>query len=133
MPRYNYICDDCVKTAEKKLKRELDEEELGAFVFEVSHGFEPTAKELKLTKCPFCGSRKTKTTLIGSDITFRVRGGDWREFRKKNAAALQRDMALHQLQNDDPYGYMRPAGDKEELVDKLRKGGRKQTNRQYFT
>ena len=133
MPRYNYICNRCVKAEEKKLDRELREEESSAFVFEVSHGFEPTAEELKLTRCPLCGSRNTKITLIDTDISFRVRGGDWREFRKKNADALQRDMALHQLQNNDPYGYMRPAGDKEELIDKLRKGSRKQPKRQYFT
>jgi hypothetical protein len=133
MPRYNYICKDCIAVGEKKLGRALTEEEQSSILFEVSHCMFPTKKELKaVTQCPFCDSYNTTITLLDTNQSMRVRGGDWNEFRKKNAKALQRDMALHQLQNDDPYGYMRPAGDKEELTDKLRNGGKRHTEQKHF-
>jgi hypothetical protein len=133
MPLYNYICDDCVAISEKKLNRETTDEEKEAFVFEVFHTIKGSAKEIaKVTKCPLCSGHNTKRTLIGSNQSFRILGGDWHEFKKKNAAALQRDMALHQLQNNDPYGYMRPAGDKADLIDKLRAGSKKKTKKKHF-
>ncbi len=133
MPRYNYICKDCITVGEKKLGRPLTEEEQSSIIFEVSHGMFPTEKELLVVaQCPFCDGHNTIITLLDTNQSMRVRGGDWHEFRKKNAKALQRDMALHQLQNNDPYGHMRPAGDKEELTDRLRSGGKKQTDKKHF-
>ena len=134
MPQYNYICDDCITAREKEAGRSLTDDEQSEIVFEVSHSINfPPKKELqKITKCPLCDSYKTHITLLGTDQSFRIRGGDWREFRKKNAKALQRDMALHQLQNDDPYGYMRTSDDKAELTDTLRNGGKRQTEKKRF-
>lgn len=134
MPRYNYICSDCIAAREKEVGRPLTEDEQQEIVFEVSHSIIfPAGKKLQeLTQCPLCDSHNTHITLLGTDQSIRIRGGDWREFRKKNAKALQRDMALHQLQNDDPYGYMRTPDDKAELVDKLRTGGKRQTGKKHF-
>jgi hypothetical protein len=93
----------------------------------------PTAADLKeKTKCPLCGKNHTDKTFLGTSIDIRIRGGDWREYKKKNAAALQRDMALHQLQNNDPYGYMRTDSDKSDLVDKLRAGSKEKPKPTYF-
>ena len=133
MPQYNYICSDCIADREAKAKRPLTEDEQFEIVFETSHAMFPTVEEaLEATQCPICDGHNTHITMLGTDQTFRIRGGDWREFRKKNAKALQRDMALHQLQNDDPYGYMRTSDDKAELTDKLRTGGRRQTDKKHF-
>jgi hypothetical protein len=41
-------------------------------------------------------------------------------------------MALHQLQSSDPYGYMRQSGEKEDLAQRLRTGGRRQTDKKHF-
>jgi hypothetical protein len=134
MPRYNYICKDCLAFTEKKLGREATEEEQSTLVFEAVHGMFPTVEEvLKATQCPFCDGHNVVKTFLGVTIDYRVRGGDWREFRKNNAAALQRDMALHQLEHDDPYGYMRKPGDKADLADQIRDGRKKKTKKQYFT
>jgi hypothetical protein len=133
MPRYNYVCKDCLAAAEKKLGRTATEDEYNSLLFETSHAMFPTTKEkLEMTQCPFCEGHNTVQSLCADGITIRIRHSDWREFRKKNASALQRDMALHQLQNDDPYGYMRPAGDKADLIDKLRDGRKKKTQKKHF-
>ncbi|MCK9558125.1 MAG: hypothetical protein M0R50_08820, partial [Candidatus Cloacimonetes bacterium] len=118
---------------EKKLGRPLTDEEHFGFIFEVSHSMNAASKELKkLTKCPLCGKHNTEKTFLGTSIDIRIRGGDWREYKKKNAAALQRDMALHQLQNNDPYGYMRTDSDKADLADKLRAGSKEKPKPTYF-
>lgn len=134
MPQYNYICNDCIAAREAEVGRPLTDDEQSEIVFEVSHSivFPPKQKLQKITKCPLCESSNTHITMLGTDQSIRIRGGDWREFRKKNAKALQRDMALHQLQNDDPYGYMRPPGEKADLADKLRASGKKHTQKTHF-
>ena len=133
MPRYNYICKDCLAHLDKKLGRQSTDEEQIPLLFETFHPIFPTVKEaLAATQCPICDGHNTQITLLETTQTIRCRGGDWGEFRKKNAAALQRDMALHQLQNNDPYAYMRTASDKADLTDKLRDGSKKKTKKQYF-
>ena len=37
MPRYNYICSDCIAAREKEVGRPLTEDEQQEIVFEVSH------------------------------------------------------------------------------------------------
>jgi hypothetical protein len=133
MPFYNYICSDCIAVEEKKIGRELTEEEQIPLVFEVFHAMFPTKKELaEKTQCPACRGHNTHTTLLETSQSFRILGGDWREFKKKNAAALQRDMALHQLENDDPYGYMRTPSEKADLADQLRSSSKKRPKRKHF-
>ena len=134
MPRYNYICKDCLAAAEKKLGRTATEDEYNSLLFETSHRMFPTVEEtLELTQCPFCEGHNTVQSISADNITIRIRHSDWREFKKKNAAALSRDMALHQLQNNDPYGYMRPEGDKADLIDRLNDSTKKKTPKKYFT
>lgn len=124
---------DCVSAGEVKLGRSLTDEEQTVLLFEASHSMFPTTEELKQeTQCPLCEGYNTKITLLETTQSTFIRGGDWREFKKKNAGALQRDMALHQLQNNDPYGYMRPAGEKAELVDRLRAGSKKPSKQKHF-
>jgi hypothetical protein len=133
MPQYNYICKDCVDAAEKKLGRELTEDEQVVLLFETSHAMFPTVEEaLKATQCPLCDGHNTKITLLEVTQHTLIRGGNWQEFRAKNASALRRDMALHQLQDGDPYGYMRQPGEKDDLAHRLRTGGKKQTDKKHF-
>jgi predicted nucleic acid-binding Zn ribbon protein len=66
--------------------------------------------------CPACGGAPKRT--IG-DMTFFFPGNCF-----LNKVDCKRQMALHKLENDDPYGHMRPEGDKEALVAKLKRGGK---------
>ena len=58
MPRYNYICSDCIAAREKEVGRPLTEDEQQEIVFEVSHSIIfPAGKKLQeLTQCPLCDS-----------------------------------------------------------------------------
>lgn len=133
MPRYNYICNDCIAASEKKLKRQMTEEEQCTLLFEVSHSMFASKKELKkITKCPICNGANTVITLLDTSLNTFVRGCDWHDFKKNNRDALRRDMAMHQLQNNDPYASMRTASDKSDLVDKLRAGSKKQKKQKHF-
>ena len=134
MPRYNYICKYCAALASEKLGRELTDEEAEEFLFETRHSMSPSNKELaETTKCPDCERNDTEKVIdISGQIIF-IRGHDWEQFKRENKAAMQRDMALHQLNTDDPYGYMRENDDKAELTDKLKSGATKKPKPKYFT
>jgi len=134
MPTYNYACKYCAALAIEKLGRELTEDEAAEFLFETQHAMFPSEKELtEATRCPDCGRTDTAMVIdISGQVTF-IRGHDWEEFKKKNKSALRRDMALHQLKHDDPYGYMRDGDDKDELADKLKAGATEKSKPKYFT
>jgi hypothetical protein len=45
-------------------------------------------------------------------------------------ASCKREMNIHKLQNDDPYGHMRQPGEKDDLISKLKRGNKAKP--QYF-
>jgi len=102
--RYDYKCKDCEN------------------IFEVTHGM----KEKPKVKCPKCNSFKTEIAFT-SVATFYIRGNGYLD--KKGC---HRDMNLHKLTQDDPYKHMRQRGEKEELVQKLKRGGKHQKNPKSF-
>jgi len=134
MPRYNYLCRKCAAEASKKLGRDLSDEEIPEFIFETRHSMFPSDEELsEAAKCPDCDSTDVKKLIdVGGQSTF-IRGHDWEEFKRENKSAMRRDMAVHQLENDDPYGYMRKGDDKDELADKLKSSATKKSRPKYFT
>jgi predicted nucleic acid-binding Zn ribbon protein len=105
MPTYNYICEH------HKTKDDQD------FVFEVNHGMSQKPEVL----CPQC-KKPCERTWLGMTFQFYFPGNGM----VRDKAGARRSMNLHQLENDDPYGYMRQPGEKADLVDKLRKGGKHQ-------
>ena len=132
MPRYNYICNDCLTNAAREVGRELADAELGALIFEVIYTFTATdAQKKAVSQCPTCEGYNTKITIFEAPA-YRVRGHNWEEFRRENKGAMQRDMALHQLHDEDPYGYMRKPGEVSDLADKIRSGARKQSQAKVF-
>lgn len=70
--------------------------------------------ETKEVKCPACGTDAKR--IIGRS-TFFFPGNCF-----LNKADCRRQMNLHKLMNDDPYGHMRPEGDKEALIKKIKLG-----------
>jgi len=133
MPYYNYICSDCVAYAEKELDRELTNDDMRILLFEARHSIVATPEEIhELTGCPFCDGHNTKRTMLDVDIHCFVRGHDWQQFRKENSAALRRDMALHQLKQNDPYSGMRESGEADDLAHRLETGGKKDPGRIHF-
>lgn len=133
MPRYNYLCKHCAAKAVKNLGRDLTDGELAEFLFETRHSMFPSDEELtKAARCPDCdGDDVEKIIDASGQLTF-VRGHDWNEFKRENKGAMRRDMALHQLESDDPYGHMRTQRDKDELTEKLKSGATKKSKPQYF-
>ena len=67
-------------------------------------------------RCPVCKEKASK--LIGN-VTHYFPGNCY-----LNKADCKRQMNIHKLLNDDPYAHMRPEGDKEALLKKLRRGNK---------
>jgi len=100
--RYDFACDEC------------------KIIFEVQHGIHEKPEVV----CPQCKKPAQRRYTMPEVY---VRGYGWCD--KKGA---QRDMNLWKLNNEDPYARIRPPGDKSDLADKLRKGGKRATNKQHF-
>lgn len=94
----------------------------------------PSENELvKATQCPDCEGNKVEKILDVSGLLVLVRGHDWNEFKQENKEAMRRDMAIHQLEHNDPYGYMRTREEKDELADQLKASVTQKPKPQYFT
>jgi hypothetical protein len=133
MPYYNYICKDCSAAAVKHLGRELTEDDQRVLLFETRHGMHVTDKEIaEATQCPICDGHNTERTMLDVSTHAFVRGHNWEEFRRENSAALRRDMALHQLQSDDPYSSMREPGEKDDLAERLKRAAAQKPRPQHF-
>lgn len=79
-------------------------------------------------KCPITGQPAIKT-ILGCEPTFYFKG----EGLVRDKAGAYRDMNLHRLQQDDPYGHMRERGEKDDLIHRLKNGGKFNPKTQYFT
>jgi hypothetical protein len=84
-------------------------------------------KEKPTIKCPQCNGIKTHVTFISVPVTY-IRGYGWLD-----KAGRRRDMNLYKLINDDPYNHMREKGEKDDLANKLRKGGKFNPKRRHFS
>ena len=101
---YIYYCKKCSKLPDR------------LFRFETKHGMNEKPK----VKCPKCGGLDTEQCFSGFEPpTFYIHGQGYLDVKGR-----RRDMHLHKLMNDDPYGHMRQPGEKEELAASLRKGGK---------
>lgn len=105
MPNYNYECESC------------------GCVHDVFHKMSEDPEIL----CPQCQNACFRT--IGATITHYVRGSGL----ARDKAGAKRDQNLHTLLNDDPYARYRERGERDDLADRLRKGGRHNPNTKYFT
>lgn len=99
--RYDYRCLNCSNDKEW-------------IVFEVRHGI----SEKPTIKCPLCGKTNCERALLDNPVSY-TRGYGWLDKRGRN-----RDMNLHKLVNDDPYGHMRETGEADDLANRLRTGGK---------
>lgn len=91
------------------------------FQFLVEHGMTETPE----IKCPKCSSNAQRIFIVAPEFYTRGYG-----YCDKTGA--RRDMNLYKLVNDDPYGHMRQPGEKDDMANKLRKGGKFNPNRQYI-
>jgi len=134
MPRYTYFCKCCAIQVAEKLGRDLTDEEFEACLFETRHAMFPSDEELaEAAKCPDCDGADVQKIIDCSGQSTFIRGHDWEQFKKDNKTAMRRDMALHQLETDDPYAHMRKGDDKAELADKLKSSATAKPKPQYFT
>lgn len=66
--------------------------------------------------CPVCeGSARKIISVVNSYI----KGNCYLDIE-----GCKKDMNLYKLQNDDPYGHMRPPGEKDELIAKIKRGNK---------
>lgn len=98
-PTYNYQC-------------EAEEDHLVSVVHKMS--------ESPKVHCPFCGSKCHKT-LKDACPEMWIRG----QGIVSDKAGAKRDMNIWELKNKDPYDYMRQPGEKDYLIDKLEKAGKR--------
>jgi hypothetical protein len=75
--------------------------------------------------CPLCNESARRVVSAPSAMYFR--GNCYLD-----KVGAQRDMNLYKLQKDDPYGYMREPGEKDDLISRLKKKGRHDPKTQYF-
>jgi len=122
MARYNYACGTCT------LQDALDKDLEGPFyisdiekkpdklrlIWEEKHGM----MEDPEISCPICGTLCKKT--MAGTWNHSLGCGDG----YLDSSGTHRVMNLHKLMNDDPYGHMRQPGEKEDLAQKLRNGGK---------
>ena len=79
--------------------------------------------EDKDVQCPVCNIKAIKT--IGKVISY-FPGNCY-----LNKVDCQKKIMLDKLENDDPYGHMRPEGDKEDLIKRINRG-RKDPSKNFF-
>ncbi len=133
MPYYNYICRTCEKKVKRRLKRQKREEMTKQeyeeeCLFETSHAFDPTPKELaEATVCPRCQGTDCDKTMYGVTFTCYVRGNGYLD-----KEGCHRDMNRHKLETDDPYGNMRVPGEVDEMKAKLKRAGQHNPNTKTF-
>jgi hypothetical protein len=80
-------------------------------------------REKPEVKCPACGA-PCERTWLGMTFQFFLPG----EGMVRDKAGARRDMNLYTLQQNDPYAHMRQSGEVVDMTEKLRKGGKHQTN-----
>lgn len=85
----------------------------------VLHGMD----EKPEVKCPACGGEAKR--IIGR-TTFFFPGNCF-----LNKTDCKRQMMLHKLRTNDPYAHMRPEGDKEELIKKIKRGDKEPSKNFY--
>ena len=132
MPTYNYRCTkECTDKDLRKAKKEIKLAgtlmfaKSGELVWEERH---PMSKNPKI-KCPLCGAKAVKTFLCATMPEHYIRGNGYLD-----KAGCRRDMDLFKLQKgEDPYGHMRQPGEVDHIKDKLRRGGKHNPNRTYYT
>lgn len=99
MPRYNF---KCVSSKNHVIEVDMSYDDMKRTKLD----------EIKVS-CPTCGS-KCKRTVAGMRTFGHVRGDGY-----KDKVGVQRDVNKFTIQKNDPYGYMRDADDKEQLLKKL--------------
>ena len=77
-------------------------------------------------KCPNCGSTKTAVTFITVPV-FYIKG-----YGYCDKPGAYRDMNLYKLMKEDPYASMRQPGEKDDLAQRLRAGGKHNPKAKHF-
>lgn len=120
---YQYSCDDCEndrKNNDKTLN--IDEakngyHQNGDFVFFIEAKMSDAPKS---PKCPRCGGTNTRRNYLDNTYHCWVRG----DGLVKDKSGARRDMNKYTLQKNDPYGYMRQAGEVDDLITRLENAGK---------
>jgi len=128
--RYNYACtrgckyDDYIKSNQAS-DMCLIVVKSGDLVWEETHGM----KEDPPIQCPLCGEKAAKTMQgMGMPVSY-IRGNGYLD-----RAGCLRDMNLYKMENNqDPYASMRQPGEADEVKDKLRRAGKHNPKRKYFS
>lgn len=133
MPEYHYKSPDNILlkdvdqnkiTGKTIFIENPDDLESCRLIWVEKHGI----SEDPIIPCPITGKRAIRT-MVGYDQTWYIRGNGL----ARDVAGARRDMNLYQLQQNDPYAHMRQPGEKDDLINRLKKGGKHNPKTQYFT
>ena len=128
---YHYICPD------KLLLKDIDQTKISGMtiylesedvdkcrlIWVVKHGMFEKPEVL----CPI--TNKPAIRIIVDCPTFYTKGNGL----VNDVAGARRDMNLYRLQQEDPYAHMRERGEKDDLIHRLKNGGKHNGHKQYFT
>lgn len=105
MPAYNYMClADC---------KNPDDESYD-LIWEVIHGMMEKPKVV----CPLCNG-KAQITIRGVEQVWYIKGNCYLD-----KIGAKRDMDLHTMKKEDPFGEHREAGEADHIIDNLERGGK---------
>lgn len=134
MPTYQYVCNSCLSALTGG--KEPSEEQHYSCLFDTYYSFSATKEEIAAACiCPRCNGTDVDRNYTPV-MAIRIKGknaAEWRQFYKDNAAAIQADKNLHDLQHSDPYKDHRTPGEVKEVADKIRDSTKKKKDTKYFT
>lgn len=129
MPFYNYISEDCtvgdfldsdVDGLHIWIDPDTEDYRQEPLVWQEYHSISDLPETIP---CPVTG-RQCNRTVLGVRASFIIKGGFLRD--KKECKLLSQ---IHQLDNDDPYGHLREAGEADDKKSQLKRILRRHGNR----
>ena len=93
----------------------------------IARGYFTEKELLEARECPRCSSTNCEKTMYGTDHHSFIRG-----YGFLDKAGAKRDMNRFKLNNDDPYGEYRVAGEVDHIDTQLKKGGKHDPKTKYF-
>jgi len=133
MASFFVICRACENKLRRQLKKQkrqdcTQQEYEELVLFETEHSINADAAEVaEAMICPRCDGTECEKTFYGYNTIGYIRGNGYLD-----KAGCHRDMNLHRLETEDPYGEMRQPGEVDDLKGRLKRAGQHDPKPKHF-